>query len=139
MSPSIPVPLGSNRGDDYLTLRALLQGTQWMPIQAANWSDTVILARQVDARVILYDRNLPGLKWQKGISQLVGASSTPCLILLSDVSDPYLWDELIQHGGFDVLTRPFQRKEVLAMLDFAHTHWKTRWPSRPNGHFEALA
>jgi FixJ family two-component response regulator len=138
MSPAIRVPLGSGRDDDYVALQALLQGTPWMPIQAANWSDTVKLARQVDAPVILYDRDLPGLEWQKGIPRLVGASSTPCLILLSDVSDPYLWDELVRHGGFDVLTRPFQREEVLAMLDFAYTHWKTRWPSRPNGHFEAL-
>jgi FixJ family two-component response regulator len=139
MSPRIPVPLGSDRYHDCLTLQALLQGTQWMPIQAANWSDMFKLARQVHAPVILYDRDLPGLEWQKGIPRLVGASSTPCLILLSDVSDPYLWDELVLHGGFDVLARPFHREGVLAMLDFAHTHWKTRWPSRPNGQFEALA
>ena len=82
-----------------------------MPIQAANWSDMVKLARQVDAPVILYDRDLPGVEWQKGIPRLVSASNTPCLILLSDVSDPYLWDELVQHGGFDLLTRPFQREK----------------------------
>ena len=139
ISPAIPVPLGSNRDDDRLALQTLLQGTQWMPIQAANWTDLFRLARQVGAPVVLYDRDLPGLEWQKAIARLVRASSTPCLILLSDVSDPYLWDELVQHGGFDVLARPFQREEVLAMLDFAYTHWKTRWPSRPNGHFGALA
>ncbi len=139
VSPAIPVPLGSGRGDDCLTLQALLKGTQWMPIPATDWSHMFELARQVDAPVILYDCNLPGLEWQKGIPRLVSASNTPCLILLSDVSDPYLWDELVQHGGFDLLTRPFQRKKVLAMLDFAYTHWKTRWPSRPNGQFEALA
>jgi AmiR/NasT family two-component response regulator len=110
-----------------------------MPIQAANWSDMVKLARQVDAPVVLCDHDLPGVEWQKGIPQLVSASNTPCLILLSDVSDPYLWEELVRHGGFDVLARPFQREQVLAMLDFAYTHWKTRWPSRPNGRFEALA
>lgn len=138
-SPAIPVPLGSNRDDDCLALQALLQGTRWMPIQAANWSDMVKLARQVDAPVVLCDHDLPGVEWPKGVPQLVSASNTPCLILLSDVSDPYLWDELVRHGGFDVLTRPFQREQVLAMLDFAYTHWRTRWPSRPNGRFEALA
>ena len=136
MSPAIPVPLGSGRDDDGLTFPALLQGTQWMPIQAANWSGMFKLARQVDAPVVLCDRDLPGLEWQKGVPRLVSASSTSCLILLSDVSDPYLWDELVRHGGFDVLTRPFQREQLLAMLDFAYTHWKTRWP---NVHFEALA
>jgi FixJ family two-component response regulator len=139
VSPAIPVPLGSGRDDEVLTLRALLQGTQWMPIQVTNWSSMFKLATLVDAPVFLCDRDLPGLEWQEGVPRLVRASSTSCLILLSDVSDPYLWDELVQHGGFDVLTRPFQRKQVLAMLDFAYTHWKTRWPSRPNGHFEALA
>jgi FixJ family two-component response regulator len=139
MSPAIPVLLGSGRDDDCLTLQALFQGTQWTPIRAGNWSDMFKLVRQVDAPVVLCDRDLPGLEWQKGIPRLVSASSTPCLILLSDVSDPYLWDELVQHGGFDLLTRPFQREGVLAMLDFAYTHWKTRWPSRPNGRFEALA
>jgi FixJ family two-component response regulator len=51
------------------------------------------------------------------------------VILLSSVSDPYLWDEVAKRGGFDVLTRPFQRKAVLSMLVFAHPHCRTSWPA----------
>lgn len=120
----IPVVLASACEDDRHSLRSLLQGTQWLLLEAAAWTEVQNLAGAIVSPVILCDRNLPGLKWQNGVSAVRAAIGDPCIILLSDVSDPYLWDELVQHGGFDVLTRPFQRADVLSLLGFAHTHWK---------------
>jgi hypothetical protein len=31
-----------------------------------------------------------------------------------------------------VLTRPFCKTQMLSMLEFAHTHWKTGWPTEQN-------
>lgn len=119
--------MASARGDDRSILRALLQGTHWAPVESTNWSEVIERLESVLFPVVLYDRDLPGLEWQKGVPALA-ASSACCVILLSDVFDPYLWDELVNRRGFDVLTRPFRKADVLSVLDFAHTYWKLRGP-----------
>ena len=131
----IAVVVASVCENDRRCLRRLLQGTQWLLVEAAAWTDVQRLAGSVVSQSYCANRELPGVKWQNGVSMLMAAMGAPCIILLSDVSDPYLWDELVQHGGFDVLTRPFQRAELLLLLGFAHTHWKAGRPSRQNGHF----
>jgi hypothetical protein len=50
---------------------------------------------------------------------LLNTAESCCLISLSDVSDPYLWNELVHYGGFDLLARPFEQAEVHRTLAFA--------------------
>jgi PleD family two-component response regulator len=45
-----------------------------------------------------------------------------CVILVSSESPAPLSAEVVRCGGFDVLARPLQRGQVLAMLLFAYTH-----------------
>jgi hypothetical protein len=60
------------------------------------------------------------MNWQTSIPSFLDPPATRSLILLSDMSDPYLLAELVQYGGFDVLSRPFEREEVLGTLAFAY-------------------
>jgi DNA-binding response OmpR family regulator len=120
--------LASSREDDAVTLREILAHSRWTLVQACTWTDALAAQAEFSFPIILYDRDLSGLHWHEGVQVMARARRPPAVILLSYVADPYLWDELVQAGGFDVLPRPFRREETLAMIEFAHTHWRTNWP-----------
>jgi DNA-binding NtrC family response regulator len=127
------VILASARGDDRVALREALEGTPFALETTLDLSATAAALAQASVPIVLYDRDLPGPGWQEAFEQLASVRKRMALILLSNVSDPYLSDEVAEHRGFDVLTRPFQRQEVLSLLLFARTHCTVLWPSRPAG------
>jgi FixJ family two-component response regulator len=48
--------------------------------------------------------------------------------VLSNEADAHLSDEVVRCGGFDLLTRPFKRQQVLPMLVFAYTYCRGHGP-----------
>ena len=133
----MPVLLASERDDDHQTLQALLHDTKWTVARALSWGEASSFCGRAVKPVVLVDRHFQGSDWRFTVSSLVNLEANSCLILLSDVSDPYLWNEVVQHGGFDVLARPFERSEVLRTLAFAQKHREAGWPAlhspRQNG------
>jgi PleD family two-component response regulator len=125
----IPVLLASGREDDYQTLQALLQDTKWSVERALSWNEVSHFCEGAVSPVVLVDRHFQGAHWQSTVASILDPAASTCVILISDVSDPYLWNELVQQGGFDVLARPFERSELLQTLAFAHRHSTADWPS----------
>jgi FixJ family two-component response regulator len=70
-------------------------------------------------RVVLCDRDLPGVDWRQAIQQLAGAQNRRGVILASSVVDDYLWEEVIHLGGYDVLAKPFREGDVIHAIEFA--------------------
>jgi FixJ family two-component response regulator len=105
-----------------------LRGSPWTVRTAGDLPGTVSGLADATIPIVLYDRDLPGPSWQEAFEALASVRKQAALILLSNVSDPYLADEVVEHGGFDVLTRPFRREDVLTMLLFARSHCTARWP-----------
>ena len=124
----IPILLASERDDDYRRLQALLQNTKWTLVRPLSWGEVSSFCDRAVNPIVLVDRHFQGSDWRFTVSSLLNTTASCCLILLSDVSDPYLWNELVQQGGFDVLARPFERSEVLRTLAFAQKHCEAGWP-----------
>jgi FixJ family two-component response regulator len=125
----VPILLASGRDDDYQTLQSFLHGTKWRVERALSWNEVPSLCECHLNPVVLVDRYFQGADWQSTVASLLDPAARRCVILLSDVSDPYLWNELVQQGGFDVLARPFECPEVLRILAFAQRHSTGNWPS----------
>ncbi len=123
------VLLASERDDDYQTLQTHLQNTKWSVVQALSLSVAAKFCDGAVSPVVLVDRHFQRTNWRATVSLLLNLrAANPCLILLSDVLDPYLWSEVIKLGGFDVLARPLECNEVLRTLAFAQTHCEADWP-----------
>ena len=116
------VLLITRREEDRSELKAILAGTSWVVVDTTSVAEPAF-------PIILYDRDYADGPWQESVRSLSAARTRTCVILVSGVMDQYLWDEVVHHGGFDVLTRPFQKRAVLSMLEFALAHWKTAWPA----------
>src|SRR6266545_4761222 len=134
MSPSTTAGLAQNpwrcvllvtsNQRDRDSLDSVLENTRWRVEPAASTEEAIQRLRAVPFSVVLWDRDAAGADWKDGLRRLAGVSHRPAVLLLSEVADPYLWEEVIRAGGFEVMTRPFRRNETLAALEFAHRHWE---------------
>jgi DNA-binding NtrC family response regulator len=124
----IGILLTSAHKEDGQNLRTILDGTVWSVTESGDHSEALRRLKEKEVSIVLCDRNWGDTPWQQTMQDLIAARRGACVILLSNVADQYLWDEVVRLGGFDVLTRPFQREQVTSLLMFAYTHWKTKWP-----------
>src|SRR5579862_6774422 len=77
------------------------------------------LAAQSRYEVILCDRNQPGYPWREVVDRLAASSPRSCILLVSPVKDDYLWQDVLQRGGYDVLLRPLREDAALHSIDAA--------------------
>jgi hypothetical protein len=71
------------------------------------------LASQSHFEVILCDRHQPGYPWREVMDRLAVSSPRSCMLLVSPVNYDYLWSDVLQHGGYDILIRPLREGAVL--------------------------
>ena len=126
----------SERDGDREALRQCLGDTRWELVSARDCGEGLGVLRSLPVPVALCERELPGADWHDSVRSLLASTRPVCVILVSPVVDCYLWEEVIQIGGFDVISRPFIRSEVVRTVDFALAHWNTGWVRRRWDHFE---
>jgi DNA-binding NtrC family response regulator len=86
---------------------------------------------EAPAPVILIDCDLPDEDWRLAIQTLISRAPCPCVILASAVVDLYLFNEVVHHGGYDVVSKPFRAEQLRRTLGLAFTFWEnglTRTP-----------
>ena len=78
-----------------------------------------------DFPIVVYDGESTEGNWKEALLMLKAAESHPCILLASRVFDPYLWNEVIRCGGFDVIAKSAGREQLTRTLRFAWL-WKMR-------------
>jgi FixJ family two-component response regulator len=124
----IPLIIVTSRAEDVADLKAILHDTPWELAGIPRIEDAAIALKEASAPILLFDRDTAGACWQDTMKRLIKSRRSACVILLSSVADQYLWDEVVQQGGFDVLARPFRKEQVLSALVFAYAHCRAPWP-----------
>jgi DNA-binding NtrC family response regulator len=71
------------------------------------------------APVVLLDRNWPGIDWRAAIQRFASSPDRPCVILISGVADEYLWESVVQWGGYDILAKPLRVDAVERVIKLA--------------------
>lgn len=104
---------------DRLLLERLGKQNNWelrftnSPTDAFDW------ASQNQFEIILCDRNQPGYPWREVMDRLAKSSPRSCILLISPINDDYLWSDVLQWGGYDVLMRPLRAEVVLHLVNAA--------------------
>jgi DNA-binding NtrC family response regulator len=124
----ISVLMITSRPEDEAELKQLLQDTPWELEALLRIEDAAAALKSAAVPLVLFDGDTADAQWREEMKALVKSKRNACVILLSNVSDPYLWEEVVRHGGFDLLTRPFRKEQVLSTLLFAYAHCRTPWP-----------
>lgn len=126
----IPLFIVTSRVEDVAELKGLFGDTPWELALASELEDACAALKAASVPIVLFDRDASGPDWKTAIKRLIQARKNACVVLISGVADQYLWEEVIHNGGFDLLTRPFRREQVLSALIFAYAHCRTPWPKK---------
>jgi len=77
--------------------------------------------------VVMCDQHLPDGSWKDLLEVMASVSDPPPLVVTSRLADERLWAEVLNLGGYDLLTRPLDRCEVRRVLGLARLHRFGRW------------
>jgi len=57
---------------------------------------------------------------------LVGEGPLPLVVVTSRLADEQLWQDVLSAGRYDVLTVPFDKRDLFRVLSVAGSHWRHR-------------
>ena len=104
---------------DREALQQIVEKMGWEMASAEDLDRGAELLRAKPIPIVVCDRDLPGMDWREAIRTLAAGVDRRCVILASFVADDYLWEEVIHHGGYDILPKPFREDEVIHAIRFA--------------------
>ena len=105
--------------EDQEALRQIAAGFGW-DISIVDSSERAIaLLRRHPVPLVICDRDLPGENWREALARIASLPQSICVLLASGVVDEYLWNEVVQNHGYDVVTKPFRKDDVKRAVTFA--------------------
>ena len=106
--------------------RSIFSQLQWRTDRAKSCGEALHLIKRDRHRVIVSEKDLPDGNWKDVLEAAAERENPPLLIVASRVADEYLWAEVLNLGGYDVLAKPFDRDEVHRTVTLAWQHWQSR-------------
>lgn len=101
---------------DHLMLRHALDCARWRVLAVATRRGAIERLRVNAVSAIVCESVLEDGTWRDLLDHnRVCANETP-LIVTSRLADEYLWSEVLNLGGYDVLAKPFSDQEVRHVL-----------------------
>ena len=117
--------------EDYLSLGRFLVSTGFRVQRAHNRQEALAALRSHRVAVVISERELPEAGWKDVLEDLRPLVDPPFLIVTSRHADDYLWAEVLNLGGHDVLPKPFHTSEVTRVVSLAYKRWASRQESTP--------
>jgi len=105
---------------------SIFSQSRWQARRANSCRQALQLIRQDLHPVVVSERDLPDGDWKDVLELTSVRKEPPVVIVTSRLADDYLWAEVLNLGGYDVLAKPFDRNEVHRTISLAWQHWKNR-------------
>ena len=124
---------------DHRHLQSIFEHSNWKLHKAGSLAAALEILRRHEVPVVLCECDLKPGTWKELLEHCESAPNPPTVIVASRLADNYLWSEVLNLGGYDVLSKPFQKEEVFRSLSLAWLHWKNlfRFP-RPAPALQAM-
>jgi DNA-binding response OmpR family regulator len=119
-APKVVVPKShllsiSSNSEDHKALNRIIDHELWQLTTASNCRRGIQrLERGVD--VVFAECSLPDGTWKDILNRIAFMNTQPPLVVTSRLADAYLWAEVLNLGGFDVLAKPLSESEVRQVL-----------------------
>jgi DNA-binding NtrC family response regulator len=118
---------------DNVVIGELSSSRHWDVSFATACPDALALIGQTKAQILFMDRDLGGSDWREAMSAFASSSNKICIMLVSRVVDPYLWNEVVRNGGYEVLAKPLRADDVSRAVNLAWSYWSSSAGSSPTG------
>ncbi|PWU03304.1 MAG: hypothetical protein C5B51_19155 [Terriglobia bacterium] len=100
-------------------LQRILDPAGYRLINAETCTDALRLAGRYRPPVLVCDTWLPDGGWKEMLHEIAAMPDAPLLIVISTQADDRLWSEVLNLGGYDVLSKPLADEEVLRVIGLA--------------------
>lgn len=108
---------------DHLFLRTIFSHSKWQIHSARSWAEAqAFLATRLMPVVLCESELEPGTTWKDVLAGLAARPDPPALVVTSRTADEYLWAEVLNLGGYDLLAKPFDRDELVRVVAMAARH-----------------
>jgi DNA-binding NtrC family response regulator len=111
----------SGCSDDARRLSRMLRPLQFELHHATNLQEARDMLRKSAYRLILTEANLTDGAWLDVVQTADRHSADLPVIVTDPQADARLWSEVLNRGGYDLLTQPFYAPEVRRILENAAT------------------
>lgn len=108
---------------DRLLLHELFREFGWRLHEANGRRQAIDYLQRNPVHVVITESHLPRWDWRHVLSDLRRMQQPPQLIVTSRTADDYLWAEVLNIGGFDVLAQPLEWEEVERVIASARRHF----------------
>jgi len=106
----------SGHPDDALRLVPMLQSLPLVLDQVATLEQARNQLQQTDYEIILTEANLPDGDWLGALHLARQQPGAVKVIVTDPQADARFWAEVLNMGGYDLLTQPFYEPEVRRIL-----------------------
>jgi len=131
-SDNTSVLLVSPRDEDEKAVQEILQQpereVQWTIKHCDGAKAAASSIHSIMPGVVLCDRKLPDGDWKDVLHACQDVAKPPLFVVYCDGADERLWAEVLNQGGFDVLSRPLKDSEVTGTMT---TAWRYRFGQLP--------
>ncbi len=110
--------------EDHACLRAIFGHSNWKIFEAHTCHEAVAFLSKNRIAVVVCERHLLDGDWKTLLDSLSAFPLSPRLVVASRDVDDTLWSEVLNRGAYDVLSKPFDRVEVMRIISLAWLHWK---------------
>ena len=101
---------------DRISLEGIAARAHWNLKLAPNCETAAAALKHRPPAVIICDRDLPHIEWRETLRFLsLHAPASPIVVISPDTDDRF-WLEVIERGGYDVITRPFHENRVVTTV-----------------------
>jgi DNA-binding NtrC family response regulator len=109
----------SGNDADHTALRRLVRGRSWQFRTAFTCGEAIRELWCGGARVVFCEMTLPDGEWKDVIGRIADLRHPPRFAVVSKRADEGLWFDVLNLGGYDVLSKPLVEDEVRNVLGAA--------------------
>ncbi len=90
-------------------------------------ASALAVLRRTRIPIVICDRDEQPDAWREILQATRDLAAPPCLIVTSRLADDCQWAELLNTGAFDLLAKPFEKSNVIRIVQSAWVHWQSRY------------
>jgi DNA-binding NtrC family response regulator len=111
---------------DHQSIQRVFDGSKWVLYRADGVASALSLLFKRQVGVVICERDLPPDSWEDLLERLALLGDPPPLIVTSRLADEALWAKALNLGAYDVLAKPFDRREMHRTVELAWLHSRHR-------------
>ena len=115
---------------DHVYFGNIFSRTNWKLFRANSREEAFAVLARHQVPVIVAEERLGLADWKDILHSMQHMDRAPKLVVASALSDGDLWADVLNLGGYDVLARPFDQREVLHCISTAWLAWKEEGEKR---------